>query len=74
MAGFRKAGLKPLSRRRVTLDSPRDRTEVALADLKAIFFLKAEHVSGKRRDAKTRWTRVKVLFADGKELVGYTYA
>jgi hypothetical protein len=60
---------------RVTLGSPQDRTEVVLADLKAIFFLREPNTSPvKEETLKPGGTRVKVLFADGEELAGYTYA
>ena len=60
---------------KVLLDSPEGRTEIALSGLKAIFFLR-EPAALPAREAVLRpgGTRVKVLFADGEELAGYTYA
>jgi hypothetical protein len=47
---------------RVTLDSPQDRTEVVLADLKAIFFLREANTFPVKEEAPK------------PELVGDTYA
>ena len=60
---------------KVILDSVERKTEIALADLKAIFFLRELNTSPvKEETLKPGGTRVKVLFADGEELSGYTYA
>jgi hypothetical protein len=60
---------------KVILDSPHGRTEAVLADLKAIFFLREPNRLPVNEDAlKPGGTKVKVLFADGEELAGYTYA
>lgn len=60
---------------RVILNTAEGRTEIALSGLKAIFFLR-EPAALPAQEAvlKPGGTRVKVLFADGEELTGYTYA
>jgi hypothetical protein len=60
---------------KVILDSAEGRTEIVLSDLKAIFFLREPNTLPVKEEAlKHGGTKVKVLFADGEELVGYTYA
>ena len=60
---------------KVVLESSEGRTEAVLADLKAIFFLREPDTLPVKEEAlKPGGTRVKILFADGEELAGYTYA
>jgi len=57
------------------LDSAEGRTEITLSDLKAIFFLREPNaLPAKEETLKPGGTKVKILFADGEELTGYTYA
>ena len=60
---------------KVVLDSEEGGTEIVLSGLKAIFFLREPNTLPAKEEAlKHGGTKVKVLFADGEELVGYTYA
>ncbi len=60
---------------KVILDSVEGRAEIALSELKAIFFLREPNAPPVKEEVlKPGGTKVKVLFADGEELVGYTYA
>jgi Family of unknown function (DUF6982) len=60
---------------KVILNSVEGGKEISLSDLKAIFFLREPTALPVREEIlKPGGTKVKVLFADGEEITGYTYA
>jgi len=60
---------------KVVIKSAEGKNEIILSGLKAIFFLREPTAIPVREETlKPGGTKVQVLFADGEEITGYTYA